>query len=98
MTRTIHVSPQHAQVCLGSSTCEADANAQSTSGRSMVGTFQREVGRGGGLPGTKSGSSLVVIVFEAGNCIRLWALLPRDDVELDFVTLFERFVPGRLNR
>ena len=45
----------------------------------------------------KSGGR-VVTVLETGHCIRLWAFLPVDDVELDFVTFFERFVPLRLNR
>jgi hypothetical protein len=40
----------------------------------------------------------VVSVLEASHCIRLLAFLPLDNVELDFVTFFERFVPVRLNR
>ncbi len=41
---------------------------------------------------------LVVSVIDAGHCIRLLAFLPLDNVELNFVTFFERFVPVRLNR
>jgi len=40
----------------------------------------------------------VVSVLEAGHCISLLAFLPVDNVELDCVTFFERFVPVRLNR
>ncbi len=40
----------------------------------------------------------VVSVLEAGHCIRLLAFLPLDNVELDFVTFLERFVPVRFNR
>jgi hypothetical protein len=40
----------------------------------------------------------VVSVLEAGHCFRLWAFWPFDNVELDFVTFFELFVPVRLNR
>jgi hypothetical protein len=40
----------------------------------------------------------VASVLEADHCIRLLAFLPLDNVELDFVTFFERFVPVRLNR
>ena len=47
--------------------------------------------------GTMSGRP-VVSVLEAGHCIRLLAFLPVDNVELDCVTFFERFVPVRLNR
>jgi hypothetical protein len=43
-------------------------------------------------------ASPVVGVLEAGHCICLWAFLTLDNVELDFVTFFERFVPTRLNR
>jgi hypothetical protein len=50
-----------------------------------------------GLPGTMSGCP-VVSVLEAGHCIRLLAFSPLDNVELDFVTFFERFVPVRVNR
>ena len=38
-------------------------------------------------------SGCVVIVLEAGHSIRLLAFLPLDNVELDFVTFFERFEP-----
>jgi hypothetical protein len=37
-------------------------------------------------------------MLEAGHCIRLFPFWPLDNVELDFVTFFERFVPARLNR
>jgi hypothetical protein len=40
----------------------------------------------------------VVSVLEASHCIRLLAFLPLDNVELDFVTFVERFIPVRLNR
>jgi len=40
----------------------------------------------------------VVSVLQAGHCIRLLAFLPLDNVELDFVAFFERFVPVRFNR
>ena len=49
------------------------------------------------IPGTMSGCP-VVSVLEASHCTRLLTFLPLDNVELDFVTLFERFVPVRLNR
>src|ERR1019366_9642462 len=64
-----------------------------------LGSSSWQVGRRGGLPGTMSGCP-VVRVFEAGHCIRLFevAFLPLDNVELDFVTFFYRFVPVRLNR
>src|ERR1035438_8483263 len=39
-----------------------------------------------------------VSVLEAGHCIRLFPFWPLDNVELDFVTFFERFEPPRLNR
>jgi hypothetical protein len=56
-----------------------------------------QVGRRGGLPGTMSGCP-VVSVLEASHCTRLLTFLPLDNVELDFVTFFERFIPVRLNR
>jgi hypothetical protein len=56
-----------------------------------------KVGHRIGLPGTMSGCP-VVSVLEAGHCIRLLAFSPLDNVELDFVTFFERFVPVRVNR
>jgi hypothetical protein len=40
----------------------------------------------------------VVSVLEAGHAIRLLAFSPLDNVELDFVTFFKRFIPVRLNR
>ena len=46
----------------------------------------------------KISGSRLVSVLEAGHSFRLWSFLPLDNVELDFVTFFERFVPGRLNR
>jgi hypothetical protein len=30
--------------------------------------------------------------------VRLWTLLPLDDVEFNFIVLFERLVPVQLNR
>ena len=56
-----------------------------------------QVGHRRGLPGTMSGCP-VVSVLEAGHGIRLLAFLPLDNVELDFVTFVERFIPVRLNR
>jgi hypothetical protein len=56
-----------------------------------------KVGHRIGLPGTMSGCP-VVSVLEAGHCIRLFSFLPLDNVELDFITFFERFEPVRLNR
>jgi hypothetical protein len=51
------------------------------------------------IPGTMSGCP-VISVLEASHCTRLFevAFLPLDNVELDFVTFFDRFVPVRLNR
>jgi hypothetical protein len=49
------------------------------------------------IPGTMSGCP-VVSVLEASHCTRLLTFLPLDNVELDFVTFFDRFVPVRLNR
>jgi hypothetical protein len=37
-------------------------------------------------------------VLEECHCTRLLTFLPLDNVELDFVTFFDRFVPVRLNR
>jgi hypothetical protein len=37
-------------------------------------------------------------VPEANYCIRLGTFLPLDDVELDLIAFFERFVPVQLNR
>lgn len=62
-----------------------------------LGCSSGQVGRRGSLPGTMSGCPMVS-VLEADHCICLLAFLPFDNVELDFVTFFERFVPVRLNR
>jgi hypothetical protein len=37
-------------------------------------------------------------VLEADHCIRLGTFLTLDDIELDVIALFQRFVPVQLNR
>ncbi len=37
-------------------------------------------------------------VLKVDHCIRLWAFLSFNDVKIDHIAFFERFIPIRLNR